>query len=198
MAFICRGTKIPRDLRVEDGHALAPSEPQQFFELELREVFDGQQGVFTHEPISAGAVVFIDGGIILHAPDQLQERYLNYQAMIGPDRYISPPDLENLHPIFFLNHSCQSNLARHGGLVYSARRCIVPGEQLTVDYSAFIAETRFWWTLDCACGAPNCRKTITPDDWRAPAIARMLWPEFLPFVQRRYIDTYGRSPVGAP
>jgi SET domain-containing protein len=62
-------------------------------------------------------------------------------------------------PMRFTNHSCQANarlVIRHGRVEFYARRPIVPGEEITVDYG----ETHHDGKLACRCGAPGCRGAL--------------------------------------
>lgn len=55
------------------------------------------------------------------------------------------------------NHSCDPN-TRFDGLDVIAARAIAAGEELTLDYAAFLDECAE--EFDCACGAPNCRGRV--------------------------------------
>lgn len=80
-----------------------------------------------------------------------------------------------LHPpAVFANHSCDPNAGVVGNRRLAAIRAIAPGEEITFDYSTTMDED--FWTLECRCGAPNCRGRVT--DFRdLPAPLR-----------RRYLD----------
>ena len=56
------------------------------------------------------------------------------------------------------NHSCQPNTG-YDGLNVIALRPINPGEELTLDYSAFLDE--HMEPFQCRCGLPGCRGLIT-------------------------------------
>ncbi len=60
----------------------------------------------------------------------------------------------------FLNHSCRANCLAAGYDFEVAVRDIAPGEELTDDYGTLNLDVPF----HCDCGAPDCRKTIYPDD----------------------------------
>ena len=85
-----------------------------------------------------------------------------------------------------MNHSCASNVARLGGLVFVAKTKIEIGEQLTVDYAPLISGVP-GWTMDCVCDAITCRRLISGDDWNNRELAKALWPEWLPFIQKRIL-----------
>jgi hypothetical protein len=50
-----------------------------------------------------------------------------------------------------------------------ARRNLVPGEQITIDYAAFRNETMADFV--CTCGAPNCRGIICGNDYQQDFVA---------------------------
>jgi hypothetical protein len=67
-------------------------------------------------------------------------------------------------PIHFVNHSCDPNLWHVDAYKIAARRPIAAGEELTVDYGTNSGAEGF--LMECRCGSPRCRGTITSDDWR--------------------------------
>jgi len=62
-----------------------------------------------------------------------------------------------------VNHSCDPNtgFARHAPVLY-ALRDIVPGEELSWDYSTSISLPG--WSFLCLCGSKCCRRVILPFD----------------------------------
>jgi hypothetical protein len=65
-------------------------------------------------------------------------------------------DLDELSRTF--NHSCDPNAALRKRSELFALRDIPKGEQIAYDYSLTIAPTK--WRMECACGAPTCRKVL--------------------------------------
>src|SRR5687768_8892667 len=116
------------------GADYAPRCPHVFTAIELRPIFgDAGQGVFAAESIAAGSVVAIDGGLVLDSVADFA-RGRRYAALIGEGVFVAPHDLDDPDVMSRLNHSCAANLARIGGLVYTAKVDIRDGEQLSVDY----------------------------------------------------------------
>jgi hypothetical protein len=96
----------------------------------------------------------IDAGIIT-AADGLQ---------VGPERYIC---LEEMYRC--INHSCDPNGFVRGVGELVAMRDIAEGEEITYDYSTTLWEDKSLirrqyhrepWTMQCSCGAANCRGVI--------------------------------------
>ena len=92
-----------------------------------------------------------------------------YMIQIGPDLYFEPEA-----PGRYTNHSCAPNAAIKEDYVLVALTDIQAGEQICFDYSTTMSEDN--WTMECRCGAPNCRGTIK-DFGELPAD-----------LQRRYLD----------
>ncbi|HPF35162.1 MAG TPA: SET domain-containing protein-lysine N-methyltransferase [Candidatus Krumholzibacteria bacterium] len=77
-------------------------------------------------------------------------------------------------PAVFANHSCDPNAGVVENRKLVAIRAIEPEDEITFDYSTTMEED--FWTLECRCGAENCRGKVT--DFRN-------LPEPL---RRRYLD----------
>jgi SET domain-containing protein len=76
-----------------------------------------------------------------------------YMIQIGTDLYFEPEA-----PGRYTNHSCAPNAAIKEDYVLVALTDIQAGEQVCFDYSTTMSEDN--WTMECRCGAPNCRGTI--------------------------------------
>lgn len=76
-----------------------------------------------------------------------------YMIQIGPDLYFEP-----VEPGRYTNHSCAPNAAIKDDYVLVALTDIQVDEQICFDYSTTMSEDN--WTMECRCGASNCRGTI--------------------------------------
>ncbi len=86
----------------------------------------------------------------------LKERE-SHTFQIGPDLYILCET-----PFLYSNHSCDPNCGLTPELEVKTLRNIKKGEELFWDYSTSMMERH--WTMQCRCGAPNCRGLITDFD----------------------------------
>jgi len=71
----------------------------------------------------------------------------------------------------YTNHSCDPNSynALNGEWVTVARRDIEVGEEITADYGTIMSHA--WYEdMICNCGASNCRKLITKNDYNLPEL----------------------------
>jgi D-alanine-D-alanine ligase len=86
-----------------------------------------------------------------------------------------------------INHSCDPN-AWLEGLDLVARRPIEAGEEITIDYATFIAETGA--SFECLCHAEHCRGTITPHDWQLPELCRRYAEHCSPYIAGKWASLF--------
>lgn len=82
-----------------------------------------------------------------------------YGFQCGIDRFSLPEGLSRE-----MNHSCDPNTWWEGSITLVARRDIESGEEVTYDYSTCDIDHDF--ELECSCGSPHCRGTISNRDYR--------------------------------
>lgn len=76
-----------------------------------------------------------------------------YMIQIGSDLYLQPQA-----PGRYTNHSCKPNAAIKDDYRLVALCDIAADEQICFDYSTTMSEDN--WTMECRCGAPNCRGIV--------------------------------------
>ena len=143
------------------------------------------RGLFARSSIAAGEIVAVKGGHVLtHAQWAALEPTLGAaEIQIAEDLFIAPVRPDHRHgSMLYTNHSCDPNLAIRGQIVLVAMRDVAPGEELTIH------------TLDCRCGSPRCRHTVTGKDWMKPELQERYRGWFCWFLQRK-IDS-SRHPAG--
>ena len=102
------------------------------------------KGLFARESVAKGAVVSIhaaDAVVVTEKDYQEEQRKGNELAIRTGIRWVEKYFLyakEN-RPEAFINHSTNPSLLYHCGISF-ARRDLQPGDELTVDYSLFLAE----------------------------------------------------------
>ena len=124
------------------------------------------RGLFAVEPIKKGEVVAIKGGAIFsrQTRDALEHTLGPAELPIAEDLYIGPLSAEERDAsMIFSNHSCDPNIGVQGQIVFVAMRDIAAGEELTHDWAMTDDEPD---EMECRCGAVNCRKIVTGQDWR--------------------------------
>lgn len=168
-----------------NGIDLAPRKSEDYYKFEVLPTKNGYNGLFTKEKIRAGSVLIKDGGQVVSSADD--EAAKKYAVLISESRFLAPNNYSFMENSWFLNHSCFSNVARIGGLIYIAKRDIDAEEELTIDYAPLMSDI-LNWTMECRCGHSNCRKIITSYDYINPTIAKDLWIEWLPFIQKKILE----------
>jgi hypothetical protein len=106
-----------------------------------------------------------------------------YMIQIGVDLYLEPQA-----PGRYTNHSCMPNAAIKDDYRLVALTDIQPDEQICFDYSTTMSEDN--WTMECRCGAPNCRGTIR-DFGELPADLRSHYLDM--HIVQRFIVAEARS-----
>ncbi|HSB12524.1 MAG TPA: SET domain-containing protein-lysine N-methyltransferase [Blastocatellia bacterium] len=124
------------------------------------------RGLFAIAPIKRGEIVCIKGGHIFNRETlrQVSQSLGPAEIQIAEDLFIGPiNEAEREGSMIFSNHSCEPNIGVRGQIVFVAMRDIEAGEELTHDWATTDDDT---YEMECRCGAENCRKVITGQDWR--------------------------------
>ena len=145
------------------------------------------RGLFATEPIAAGEPVAVKTG---HVVDRAESERLttevgDYALQIHDDLFLAPrTPAEVDDTVVMMNHSCDANVG-FAGVVYVALRAIGPGEELCHDY----ALARWGdYSLECRCGAADCRGIVTGDDWKLPVVREKYGHHFMPHLLVRILD----------
>src|SRR5438132_12441220 len=86
------------------------------------------------------------------------------EIQIDDNLFIAPvTDEERELSMLYSNHSCDANLGIRGEITFVAMRDIRAGEELTHDWVMTDDDD---YSVECKCGAPNCRKIVTGKDWQ--------------------------------
>ena len=145
------------------------------------------RGLFAGEPIAAGDIVLRLGGRLV-STDELESlireataagRYIDTTTVFDDAHLVVP--LETV--VHFANHSCDPNLWHDGPYDIRARRDIVAGDELTIDYGTNSGAPGF--TMTCMCGTPQCRGVVTSEDWRRPELQRRYRHHWVPALAHR-------------
>ncbi|MBF0104298.1 MAG: SET domain-containing protein [Deltaproteobacteria bacterium] len=186
MQTLSMSTFIPKHI-VADGVRFAPTEIKEYYHLEVktRDTHSAHQGLFTTQDIKKGAIVARDGGRVLSSCEDMPPGH-RYAVFIDENLFLYPAHSEPFDNLAYFNHSCSSNIARIGGLIYMAKVDIYSGDELFLDYAPLIAGDAIW-EMKCHCASPNCRQIITHEDWKIAAVAKDLWTEWLPHIQKKIL-----------
>ena len=143
------------------------------------------RGLVAVAPIAAGELVAIKGGHIISTATlrSLPERLQNSEIQIADGFHLAALEEAEYEPVMlFINHSCEPSVGFAGNTVLVAMRDIGPGEELTTDYALFDDHDE---VMECGCGTPSCRGTISGKDWQRQDLQRRYGRYFSSYLLRR-------------
>lgn len=155
------------------------------------------KGVLATGKIKQGEIIAVWGGSIVTQGefDRLSKgrfgKIADYATRVADGFYLVSSKNGRLEDDDFFNHSCNPNAGIKGHLLMVAMRDIKPGEEVTYDYA--MTDADFDCSFACNCGAAGCRKNITTDDWRNPALQKRYKGFFSWYVQEKIGAVKGRK-----
>jgi len=140
---------------------------------EVRESEIHRRGLFAIADIARDEIVAVKGGRIIDRKT-LREKITPLlgpvEIQIDDDLFIAPvTDEERELSMLYSNHSCDANLGMRGEITFVAMRDIRAGEELTHDWATTDDDD---YSVECKCGAQNCRKVLTGKDWQLPELQK--------------------------
>ena len=153
---------------------------------EVRESKIHGHGLFAIANIAKGEIVAVKGGHIVDRKtlcEKITPRLGPVEIQIDHDLFIAPvTDEERELSMLYSNHSCEPNLGIHGEITFVAMRDVRAGEELTHDWAMTDDDD---YSVECKCGAPECRKTLTGKDWRRPDLQERYAGYFSVYLARK-------------
>ena len=153
---------------------------------EVRESKIHGRGLFATADIAKDEIVAVKGGHIV-TREVLQREIVPklgpVEIQIDDDLFIAPvTDEERELSMLYSNHSCDASLGVRGEITFVAMRDIRAGEELTHDWAMTDDED---YSVECRCGAPNCRKILTCKDWQRPELQKRHAGYFSAYLARK-------------
>ena len=143
------------------------------------------EGVFAGRKISKGELVMEFGGERVTAAELANYRERSVW-IVSPGVYLAltntdtEPSLDE-----HLNHSCDANCWLAGETKMVAKRDIAEGEEITLDQGTWnFDEGEYSDDAACSCGAMNCRRVLTENDWRRADVQERYRGHFHPLIQK--------------
>lgn len=166
--------------------------------LQIIETPDCGYGVVAREAIAAGTLVVMFGGVVTTSAEfeVLPPNLQHFPFQVADDLFLGPRDESDIGVGERINHSCDPSVGFSGAIALVALRDIKKGEPITLDYATCVASNDDAFTLRCRCGAPNCRRTITGQDWKIPQVQDRLLPYYQPFIQAKVLRAEDGRPLG--
>ncbi|MDP3769481.1 MAG: SET domain-containing protein-lysine N-methyltransferase [Candidatus Sungbacteria bacterium] len=144
-------------------------------------------GVFTKERITEGEKLMEFGGELISKEHVLSRNYRSRSVwIVYPGYYLALPNSDTQESLDeYLNHSCNANAWLADEVTLVARRDMGVGEEVTLDQGTWNFEY-IDYTDDkasCSCGAKDCRKILTENDWKLPDVQEKYNGHFHPMIQ---------------
>jgi hypothetical protein len=153
---------------------------------EVRESKIHGRGLFATADIAKDEIVAAKGGHIVDRKtlrETITPRLGPVEIQIDDDLFIAPVTEEQRESsMLYSNHSCDANLGVRGEIIFVTMRSIRAGEELTHDWAMTDDDN---YCLECNCGAPNCRKTMTGKDWQRPDLQQRYAGYFSAYLARK-------------
>jgi len=144
------------------------------------------RGLFATVDIAKGEIVAVKGGHIVDGKTlraKITPVLGPVEIQIDDDLFIAPvSDEEREFSMLYLNHSCDPNVGVRGEITFIAMRDIRAGEELTHDWAMTDDDD---YSVECNCGAANCRKTLTGKDWQRPDLQKRHAGYFSAYLARK-------------
>ncbi len=153
---------------------------------ELRESKIHGRGLFAIADIAKDEIVAVKCGHIVDRKtlrEKITPRLGPVEIQIDDDLFIAPVTEEERElSMLYLNHSCDPNLGIRGEITFVAMRAIRAGEELTHDWAMTDDDD---YSVECHCGAPDCRKILTGKDWQRPDLQKRYAGYFSGYLARK-------------
>ncbi|TAH25576.1 MAG: SET domain-containing protein-lysine N-methyltransferase [Cytophagales bacterium] len=157
----------------------SPSSVSSFYNPKISKQFIAADfyGIFANSDIEIGEIIFKNWNdscaIKTRADvDNMSPTYKaffeKYCTEIEENIYVGPYENEHIEAQldYFINHSCDPNAWMVNDGDVAARRKILKGEQITIDYATFVVnEFESAKINPCLCGSYNCRGEVGKNDW---------------------------------
>jgi SET domain-containing protein len=158
---------------------------------EVRESKIHGRGLFATPDIAKDEIVAVKGGHIVDRKtlrESTTPRLGPVEIQIDDDLFIAPVTEEERElSMLYSNHSCDANLGIRGEITFVAIRDIRAGEELTHDWAMTDDDD---YSVECACGASNCRKIVTGKDWQRPELQKRYAGYFSAYLARKIAARY--------
>lgn len=152
------------------------------------------RSIVAAETLPAGEVLAVWGGTnyASRAFSELPESVRQISVQVEENLFLVP-EVEG--PAEWINHSCAPNAGMMGQIALTAMRDIRAGEEICYDYA--MSDGSPYDEFECRCGAAQCRRHVTGNDWRLPDLWERYHNYFSPYLQRR-IEALRRTVEAAP
>jgi len=144
------------------------------------------RGLFAESAIAKDEIVAVKGGHIVDGKTLRQKitpRLGPVEIQINDDLFIAPVTEEERElSMLYSNHSVDPNRGMRGDITFVAMRDVSAGEELTHDWAMTDDDD---YSMECNCGAANCRRILTGKDWQRPDLLKRYAGYFSAYLARK-------------
>ena len=146
------------------------------------------EGVFTDEKILKGEKIMEFGGELISKNEAFSGNYRSRSIWpVDTDLYLALPKSDAEESLDEnINHSCDANTWLIDEVTIVAKRDIGSGEEITLDQGMWNFNDKAYTDNEepCSCGAKDCRKVLTENDWKIPSVQEKYKDHFHPLIQK--------------
>jgi len=126
-------------------------------------------------------------------PDKRErDHFVAYSYQVGEDLFLIPLREDDLVITTYQNHSCDPNTWWADDFTLVARRAILPGEEVTFDYSTSESLENPEMP-ECYCNSAYCRRKLDPLDYLKPELIQQYGSHFVSYLRDRQTKYYGEN-----
>lgn len=141
-----------------------------------------KRGIFARREFKKGQTLFTVQGPVIKFDTKSNWRRGPCWLNVGHEAWVvARPD----SPWIFINHSCEPNSILKKGNRVVAIEDILPGEEITIDYS--FTESQEGWRMSCKCNSDECRKVIKGIQSLPVELFYKHHDEIVPFLRAEYL-----------
>ena len=157
--------------------------------IEVKDTKKYGKGVFAIKKIKKEEIIAIFGGYIktIKEWEKLPKNFRDNGIQIKEDFVLVAPIKSDLEDASYFNHSCNPNTGFNGQIILVSIKDIRNEEQITFDYAMALHRPRKGdsYKFKCLCGARNCRKFITDNDWKIKRLQKKYKGYFQFYLQNK-------------
>eukprot|EP01124_Arcella_intermedia_P001429 TRINITY_DN1077_c0_g1_i1.p1 TRINITY_DN1077_c0_g1~~TRINITY_DN1077_c0_g1_i1.p1 ORF type:complete len:164 (-),score=9.78 TRINITY_DN1077_c0_g1_i1:97-588(-) len=130
----------------------------------------------------------------IYTRSEIQEKWGNdldwfwhWAYRCGEDAFLGPltRDDPSNEATYYQNHSCDPSTWWDDETTLSARRDILPGEEITYDYGTSESDETELGLCGCLCGSAQCRGSISGRDHLLPELIERYGSHIQPYLRER-------------
>lgn len=161
---------------------------------EVRESKIHGQGLFATADFVKREIVAVKGGHIVDRKtlrEEITPVLGAVEIQIDDDLFIAPvAERERELSMLYLNHSCDPNVGVRGEITFVTMHPVRAGEELTHDWAMTDDDQ---YSMECNCGAANCREILTGKDWQRPELQKLYAGYFSAHLARKIASSKSRG-----